>query len=83
MERCRAREVTRPAESQAVVLNRACAIQPAMGGKKKVLARRIRVSLQPRMPTSMGRRLTAHKDQPVRKAAMVPIPAPERSSPVR
>ena len=71
------------AGAQAVFWNNVWAIQPAMGGKKKVLAGRMRISLQPRMPTSMGRRLTAHNDQPVRKATMVPIPAPERSSSVR
>jgi len=43
-----------------------------------VLARRIRVNLQPRIPTSMGSRLTAHRDQAVRYATIVPALAPPR-----
>lgn len=52
-----------------------------MGGKKNVLARRMSVNFQPRIPTSIGKRLTAHNDQPVRNATMVPTPAPECNNP--
>ena len=48
------------------------AMIPAIGGKMKVQARRISVNFHPRIPTSIGRRLTAHRDQPVRNAAIVP-----------
>jgi len=37
-----------------------------MIGRKSVLTRRIRVNLQPRMPTSIGYRLTAHRDHAVK-----------------
>ena len=51
---------------------------PAMGGKKKEHASLIRVNFQPMMPTSIGNRLTAHNDQPVKKATIVPMLAPAR-----
>ena len=54
-----------------------CASIPAIGGKMKVQARRMSVNLQPRIPTSIGSLLTAHKDHPVRNATIVPAPAPD------
>lgn len=56
-------------------------MNPAMGGRKNVQARRIIVNLQPSIPTSIGNRLNAHRDHPVRNATMVPILAPECRSP--
>ncbi len=55
------------------------AISPAIGGKKKVQAIRMRVNFHPIMPISSGRRVTAHNDQEVKKATIVPVPAPARS----
>jgi len=52
-----------------------------MGGKKNVLAIRMMVNFQPNIPTSIGNRVTAHNDHPVRKATMVPTLAPVRKSP--
>ncbi|TFG92464.1 MAG: hypothetical protein E4H15_03645 [Syntrophobacterales bacterium] len=60
---------------------KSCAIIPAIGGKMQVQARRISVNLQPKIPTSIGSRLTAHKDHPVRKATIVPVLAPVLKSP--
>lgn len=59
----------------------AWAINPAMGGKKNVLAIRMSVNFQPNIPTSIGNLETAHNDHPVRKATMVPALAPDRKSP--
>ena len=56
-------------------------IIPAKMGKKALLTRRINVNRQPSVPTSIGSRLTAQIDHPVRNATMVPNPAPERSKP--
>ena len=56
--------------------NNVCAINPAIGGKKNVLARRMRVNFQPNMPTSIGNLATAHKDHPVKNATVVPALAP-------
>lgn len=57
-------------------------MRPAIGGNKKVLTRRTSVNFQPRSPTSMGRRATAHIDQDVRKATVVAKLAPERKGAV-
>ena len=40
------------------------------------------MSLQPSIANSMGSRLNAQRDQPVRNATMVPMPAPALRSPV-
>jgi len=58
------------------------AINPAIGGKKNVLASRMSVNLQPNIANSIGSRLNAHNDQPVRNATIVPVDAPERRSAV-
>jgi hypothetical protein len=52
-----------------------------MGGKKNVHAILIRVNFQPMIPTSIGSRLTAHNDQPVKNATIVPTLAPARKRP--
>ena len=52
-----------------------------MGGKTKVETIRIKVNFQPRMPISMGIRPTAQMDQPVKKATIVPTPAPDLINP--
>jgi hypothetical protein len=52
-----------------------------MGGKKKVLAKRMNVNFQPSIPTSMGNLATASNDHAVRNATIVPKLAPERKSP--
>ncbi len=57
------------------------ASKPAIGGKKKVQARRTTVNFHPNIPISMGKRPTAHNDQAVTKATMVPTPAPARRNP--
>ena len=49
---------------------------PASGGKMSVDTSRMTVNFQPRMPSSMGMRPTAHRDQPVINATIVPMPAP-------
>jgi len=54
---------------------------PAMGGKKKVHASLMMVNFHPRMPTSMGNRPTAHSDQPVKNATIVPTLAPALKRP--
>ena len=56
-------------------------MNPAMGGKMKVLARRMSTNFQPRIPTSNGKRDTAHNDHAVKYATMVPMPAPARNRP--
>jgi hypothetical protein len=52
-----------------------------MGGKKNVLAKRISANFQPKIATSIGNLLTAHNDQPVKNAIIVPMLAPERKIP--
>ena len=58
-----------------------CANNPATGGKKNVQARRTNVNFQPNIPISKGNREKANNDQPVRKATIVPTPAPACNSP--
>ena len=50
-----------------------------MGGKKKVVARRISENFQPIRPISNGNRLIASNDQADIKATIVPILAPARN----
>ena len=57
--------------------NSALAIIPATGGKKNVLANRTQVIFHPSIAISMGIRLIAHNDHPLRNATMVPILAPD------
>ena len=46
-----------------------------------VQAKRMRVNLHPRIPTSIGNRPTDHSAQPDRKATIVPTLAPARRNP--
>lgn len=55
--------------------------KPAIGGKKNVQARRMKVNFQPRIPISIGNLATAQRDQAVRNATSVPTPAPALKSP--
>lgn len=64
-------------KAHSIRSKRNCAIKPASGGKTSVLTTRAKVSLQPRIPISIGNLATAQSDQPVRKATMVPTPAPD------
>jgi hypothetical protein len=52
-------------------LNKVCTITPAIGGKIKVEASRIKVILTPTTPISIGRRVIAHKLQAVIKETIV------------
>ena len=67
--------------SYIVILLIIFAISPANGGKKKVLIKRIRVNFHPSIPNSIGNLETAHNDQLVRKATIVPAFAPAFKSP--
>ena len=57
------------------------AIRPAMGGKKKVHARRMSVNCQPITPISIGSRVNTSSDHPVTRATIVPALAPNLSIP--
>ncbi|MDP8266565.1 MAG: hypothetical protein P9M07_06440 [Candidatus Aceula meridiana] len=56
-------------------------MKPAKEGKIEILTRRINIKRQPNIPSSIGNRLNAQSDQPVKKATIVPTLAPERISP--
>ena len=51
------------------------------GWEKENAPEAYKCEFQPSIPTSMGRRPAAHNDQAVKKATIVPMPAPERKSP--